>query len=150
MWNSREQQLAFVLGIMRPMAISQYGMLMQVSKSVNKAASQWEQSLFERHHVAKLLSMACTTQKCKGRDTQATSYYVCTRTWTEILVTFCFKFYIPMRDCGNQNQKKRSHKDMLGDYFVYMRSLDNIRKQGIIRVELQGSYKTNGNIDCKL
>ena len=138
-----EQQLAFTLGIMNPLSIPVYGMLMQVSKSVNQAARQWEPSLFENHRIAKLLSMARTTARKHGSVTR--SSYVCIRTWREWHMTFCFKFYIPIRDCGKR-KKKRSFKDILGDYAVHMQSIDNTQKNGVIRVELRGSYK-NRNIE---
>ena len=132
----KEQQLTFTLEIMRPLSTPVYGMLMQVSKSVNEAVRQWETPLFENHRVAKLLSMACTTKKGKGRE----SYYVCNRTWRELRITLCFRFYIPIRDCGKQ-KTKRSFKDILGDYITHMQSIDNTQKNGVIRVELRGSYK---------
>ena len=144
--ESTEQQLVFTLGILSPLSIPVYGMLMQVSKSVNKTVTRyWESTLFENHRVAKLLSMARTTKKSKGHDTFAKSYYVCTRTWREWYVAYCFKFYIPMRNCGEHN-KKRKFKDILGDYVVYMQSTDGINKRGIIHVELRNSYK-NQNIE---
>jgi hypothetical protein len=144
----KEQQLAFTLEIMGPQSIRAYGMLMQVSKSVNGTVRQWEASLFGGHRVAKLLSMACTTKKRKGREIPTKTYYVCTRTWWQNYMTFCCKFFIPIRDCGKQ-KRKRSLKDILGDYNVYMRSIPSYNKGGIIRVELRGSYK-NRNIETIL
>ena len=144
----KEQELTFTLGIMEPVSIPAYGMLMQVSKSINAVVSRWETSLFGNCHVAQVLSMACTTKKRKGRNTPTKTYYVCTRTWWENYMTFCFKFYIPIRDCGKQ-KRKRSFKDILGDYKVHMRSIPGYNKGGIIRVELRGSYK-NRNIETIL
>ena len=136
--ESTEQQLVFTLGILSPLSIPVYGMLMQVSKSVNEAVRQWEAPLFENHRVPRLLSMACTTKRGKSGPL-AKSHYVCTRTWSGWLIFYCSKFYIPMRDCG---KKKRSSKDILGDYVVHMRSIDKTKKKGTIRVEFRNSFKS--------
>lgn len=140
----KERQLAFTLGIMGPLSIPAYGMLMQVSKSVNTTVSEWEAQLFGNHPVAKLLSMACTTKKGEVRDTLAKAYYVCTRTWKEWPHTFCCKFYIPIRECGKR-KRKRSLKDILGDYTEYMQTIHSTDKNGIISVELRGSCKHHKN-----
>lgn len=137
----REEQLTFTLGIISPLSIPVYGMLMQVSKSVKEAVKHWEAPLFDNHRVSKLLSMACTTKRGKGRrDPSAKIHYICTRAWREHLVSFCFRFYIPMRDCGIR-KRKRSFKDILGDYVVYMQSIDNTQKKGIICVKFRDSFQ---------
>jgi hypothetical protein len=120
-------QLALALGIMSPLSIRTYGMLMQTSKSINKAASEWETALFEKHRVVQLLGMARTTKK---RDK---SYYVCNSTWQEWPLMLCCKFYIPIRS------KKRRAKDILWDYVTCMQQN---AVHGIIRVEFKRSVKT--------
>ena len=119
-----EFQLAFALEIMSPLSIRTYGVLMQTSKAINKAASEWEAALFGKHRVVQLLSMARTTKK---RDK---SFYVCNRTWQEWPIMLCCKFYIP---------KKRRAKDILRDYLTRMRQS---AVRGIIRVEFKRSVKT--------
>ena len=122
-----ELQLAFALGIMSPLSIRTYGVLMQTSKSINKAASEWEAALFGKHRVVQLLSMARTTKK---RDK---SFYVCNSTWQEWPTMLCCKFYIPI------HSKKRRAKDILRDYLTRMRQTD---VRGVIRVEFKRSVKT--------
>jgi hypothetical protein len=124
-----EQQLIFTIGIMSPQSIQTYGVLMQVSKSINEAASQWDTSLFENNRVAKLLSMARTTKR------NGMSYYICTRTWKYWHVKFGAKFYIPM----SENKRKRKPKNILRDYVMHMRSAEN--NKGIIHAELRKSFK---------
>jgi len=122
-----EQQLIFTIGIMSPLSIQTYGVLMQVSKSINEAASQWD--IFENNRVAKLLSMARTTKR------NGQSYYICTRTWKFWHMIFGAKFYIPM----SENKKKRKPKDILRDYVMHMRLAEN--NKGIIRVEFRKSFQ---------
>ena len=128
-WPVMEQQLIFTIGIMSPLSIQTYGVLMQVSKSINEAASQWDTSLFENNRVAKLLSMARTTKR------NGMSYYICTRTWKYWHVKFGAKFYIPM----SENKRKRKPKNILRDYVMHMRSAEN--NKGIIHAELRKSFK---------
>ena len=140
-----EQQLTFTLGIISPLSIRIFGMLMQVSKSVNDAASQWEVELFENNHIARLLSMACTTKIGGRHNPLSKTYYVCTRTWDQWPLFFCADFYIPMGDRGKVNKRKRSFKTILEDYVVHMSSINYVDKKGVIRVKFRGSYK-NSNI----
>ena len=144
---SAERQLTFTLSISSPLSIPVYGMLMQVSKSVNEAVRYWEETLFEKNHVAKILSMARTTKRGQ-HNPLAKSYYVCTRTWNEHIMFFCHEFYIPVRNCG-KHKRKRSFKDILGDYIVYTQSIDENQKKGFIRVMLRNSFK-NSKLENKL
>ena len=141
-----EQQLVFALGIFDPISIQAYGRLMQVSKSVKDAVTQWEAPLFESQRVVNLLRMARTTKKSKGRDTLAKSYYVCQRTWLEWPLSRVAKFYIPIRNYGCCN-KKKSAKEILRDYVIYMQwwannNNNNNRNLGVVSVELRRSIQT--------
>jgi len=141
-----EQQFVFALGILDPISIQAYGRLMQVSKSVQDAVTQWEAPLFESHRVVFLLSVAATTKKSKGRDALAKSYYVCQRTWLEWPVSRVAKFYIPVRNYGCC-KKKKSAKEILGDFVIYMQwwtnnNNNNNRNLGVVSVELRRSIQT--------
>ena len=135
---SKEQQLAFALGIMSPLSIKIYGMLMQTSKSINQATSEWDASLFGNHRAVKLLSMARTTKKGKEQNTLAQSYYVCNSTWQEWPIMLCCKFYIPIHN--HSFKRKRNAKDILRDFVMCMQQSIGYNT-GIIRVEFKRSVK---------